>query len=900
MSVREKDSALGRACDTYRQTAYAAIEWINANERLVGPALPGLERSLKSKAMEGRRLANAAVRPMSVAVFGPSQAGKSFLVGKFITPNGKPAKVLFGEGDECVSKDFLSEVNPQGGRETTGLVTRFSLTPESAPPGHPVHLRLMGEVDVAKILVNSFVFDLTHTYGDPSMLDQIKVAERIDALEKRAGETPLPGMSMEDVLDLREYLTDNLKKHPYVTNTTLRDLYWPSMETLLPRLDTEGRLAALTLLWGGLKPLDSLYRRMKTALDSMQHTRIVHAPLSVIEDTTNGVLHVNRIYELDKPGSPGSHVVTVLLEDGGRTSLPQADITALTSELRVALDEAPWPFLEHTDLLDFPGARAREDSVPDKVFGGNDGGVLAKAHCFLRGKVAVLFDNYVADLDVNSMLLCLPDSNLEVRKLPDLVAGWVERTHGEDPTERKDRPTTLFFCMTKSDRLFNLSRGGSPSQAVENRMEVNIKEFTGWMEEWHPGRPFDNTYMLRNPNAGEVSDIFAYEGESQPGVVRLEEGLNPDFEKNTLPAYAKAMEENKLARSHIARTQDKWDSMLALNDGGVTLLANDLAPVCDPDLKFSQIDPRARRLRVDLRSVLTPYFVDNDIQTRVAERMNKAKAAFIHLQQSRSGSALGLFIQTLTVKEDTIRGAFLTYARRDQGDPGADGPVAATPAGGGSSNLFGFDLDSLDLGLPSQDPAPERAPPPKKKKEKAKRFGDFALSRWLDSLHDKARDESTLSAIGMTGTHFMTIVNELEAGCRRFNLAARMDERTDRVVALHMDPTMSATTIGLECSLIINEFVHDLGRREMTESPEPQWAERARALTTKPPAPKVGEFPTLPAKAEDIEAARNRNPRVWIQSFFNMTQESAASNEGLLVDPEQNAKLGALLARLED
>jgi hypothetical protein len=899
VSVREKDSALGQACDTYRQTAYAAIEWINANERLVGPALPGLERSLKSKAMEGRRLANAAVRPMSVAVFGPSQAGKSFLVGKFITPHGKPAKVLFGEGDNRVSKDFLSEVNPQGGRETTGLVTRFSLTSESTPAGHPVHLRLMGEVDVAKILVNSFVFDLTHTYGDPSLLDQSRVAEKIDALEKRAGDKALPGMTMEDVLDLREYLTDNLKKHPYVADTSLRDLYWPSMETLLPRLDMEGRLAALTLLWGGLEPLNSLYRRMKTALDSMKHSQVIHAPLSVIEDTTNGVLHVNRIYELDKPGSPGSQVVTVMLEDGGRTSLPQADITALTSELRVALDEAPWPFLEHTDLLDFPGARAREDSIPDKVFGGNDQGVLAKAHCFLRGKVAVLFDNYVADLDVNSMLLCLPDSNLEVRKLPDLVAGWVDRTHGEDPTERKDRPTSLFFCMTKSDRLFNLSSGGSPGQAVENRMEVNIKEFTGWMEEWHPGRPFDNTYMLRNPSAGEFSDVFAYEGESQPGVVRPEKGLNPDFEKNALPAYAKAIDENKLARSHIAQTQNKWDSMLALNDGGVTLLANDLAPVCDPDLKFSQIDPRARRLRIDLRSVLSPYFVDSDIQTRVAERIGKAKAAFTHLQQSRSGTALGLFIQALTVEEDTIRGAFLTYARRDHGESGEEGADVSAPAGSGSGDLFGFDLDSLDLGFPIQDPEPKQAPPPKKKK-KAKRFGDFALSRWLDSLHDTSRDESALSAIGLTGSHFMTIVNELEAACRRFNLAARMDERTDRVVALHMDPTMTATTIGLECSLIINEFVNDLGRREMMESPDPQLAERAKALTAKPPAPKAGEFPTLPATAADIEAARNRNPKVWIQSFFHMTHESAASSEGQMVDPEQNAKLGALLARLED
>ena len=34
---------------------------------------------------------------MSAAVFGPSQAGKSFLIGKFITPPHREAKVVFDE-----------------------------------------------------------------------------------------------------------------------------------------------------------------------------------------------------------------------------------------------------------------------------------------------------------------------------------------------------------------------------------------------------------------------------------------------------------------------------------------------------------------------------------------------------------------------------------------------------------------------------------------------------------------------------------------------------------------------------------------------------------------------------------------------------------------------------------
>ena len=41
-------------------------------------------------------------------------------------------------------------------------------------------------------------------------------------------------------------------------------------------------------------------------------------------------------------------------------------VAALTAELVVPLAERPWDSFEHTDLLDFPGARTREDiSDPD-------------------------------------------------------------------------------------------------------------------------------------------------------------------------------------------------------------------------------------------------------------------------------------------------------------------------------------------------------------------------------------------------------------------------------------------------------------------------------------------------------------------------------------------------------
>ena len=73
-----------------------------------------------------RKLARSAGRRMCVGVYGASQQGKSYLVSVLARPPGKSElRTRFGEE----TRDFVREINPQGGKESTGLVTRFSTVP---------------------------------------------------------------------------------------------------------------------------------------------------------------------------------------------------------------------------------------------------------------------------------------------------------------------------------------------------------------------------------------------------------------------------------------------------------------------------------------------------------------------------------------------------------------------------------------------------------------------------------------------------------------------------------------------------------------------------------------------------------------------------------------------------
>ena len=102
-----------------------------------------------------RKLGASSGRRNSAGVFGPSQAGKSYLVSVLGRSKDKPLLADFAGQ----TKNFIQEINPEGGKESTGLVTRFTIVRGTRDSAHPVELRLLTETDLVKIIGNSFLSD---------------------------------------------------------------------------------------------------------------------------------------------------------------------------------------------------------------------------------------------------------------------------------------------------------------------------------------------------------------------------------------------------------------------------------------------------------------------------------------------------------------------------------------------------------------------------------------------------------------------------------------------------------------------------------------------------------------------------------------------------------------------
>ena len=412
------DQKLVEQCEAGIKTLAGVDEWVRANPQAAGSSGEALLRESNRLARALRKEAATAARKMCVGVFGPSQSGKSYLISALA--QDADGSLLAALGDE--SADFIQDINPAGGKESTGLVTRFTLTPSGAPAMFPVKLRLLSELDIVKILTNTYYADCRHL--TPS--DEDALAARVDELAKKAkGEPWRASFSEDDMIDLKEYVTRNFRATAVVQK--LEHLYWPKAIHAAGRLAPEDRAALFEILWDEARPFTALYLRLSGVLDALGYPDEAFCGKEALLPRETSIIDVETLRGLGE--TEGTDSLELVTKDGRRVTAGRSEIAALTAELAITMRHKPDDFFEHTDLLDFPGYRsrlktdgvARELAKPDQI-----------RQFFLRGKVAYLFERYKTDLELTSMLLCIGPSNQEVQDLPAVINDWGVRCRRKD------------------------------------------------------------------------------------------------------------------------------------------------------------------------------------------------------------------------------------------------------------------------------------------------------------------------------------------------------------------------------------------------------------------------------------------------------------------------------------
>jgi hypothetical protein len=872
MSSTVNIEALAQKCATLESGFKDAITWINQKvnaERLQLDKVL-IEDELRRELFQLRKLSQSVTRPMCVAVFGESQVGKSYLVSGLAGNNGRVAVTFEGAPREL---DFLRDINPSGGEESTALVTRFTIHPIETPSGFPVAVRLHSQTDIAKIIANTYAFDVSSEWEKPLAREAIEA--HLSALEKTAGSDYEDTLREEEVWDLQDYFNTHLKKFE---NTRTLSSFWKRIARLAPRLKIERRAELFSIFWGQYPELTKLYLNLVQALARLNFSAKAFCQLDALLPSETSIINVKSLLDLGDPKA----VIRIMIPGGTMADIPKAFVTALVAELVIVVKQKPRDFFEYTDFLDFPGYRSRLELRLPKLLAEEPQKTLKELFC--RGKVDFLFRQYNVDQEVTGIVLCADDGTPEVKSIAPVVDSWIEATHGAKPADRVGRPILLFFCMTKFDRQFIDKPGDTGNEAArfDTRVNTSLLERYGnsadsWPMTWTPGHPFNNCYLIRNPTLDSAAKFIVSQPptETEPGV---ELSLRADG-NSRLQELKSAFGKAPKVQTHVRDPARGWDELLKLNDGGIDYLAENLTQVCSPEIKPQQINLRLKSISARISERLAPYYISTDVAKRLSEREEVYAQMIEHLDECLGRDRFGSLLSALCIDRVPLGNAlYVARATGFDSEATAEGPAAKK--GGLAGRLLG---------------AASLKPKLDGKRVTNSRFGATAVLTWINHMRTVAQSEAFADSIGVPTSIMKEIVVEISGAAQRKKVSEAIADRLERILHIeNADATVQKVTV--VASTIINNFVTTLGYQQVSIDKRPTVK---NADGVERPI-----FQPVPVVHDANGIGEQRSGFVfeyaidWCEALKSTVTENAQSQDGTAIDAKQNQRLGEILDQL--
>lgn len=855
----------------------AAGEWVQRNPDLVRNEQEGLLKELRRAGRLFRACGRAAGRKMCAGVFGPSQAGKSYLISALARGPRNQLEAVFG-GE---THDFLSEINPEGGKESTGLVTRFTLAPDQdTPEGYPVRLAMLSETDLVKIIANTYYADCEHK-EDP----QSDIGATLARLRELAHQKTGP-VDLDDLEDLREYLDNDFRAKPRVQE--LERVYWDEALELGPKLDLEGRVRLYALIWDEVEEFTALLRELLTALETLGHPETCFCAMDALIPRDKSIIDVATLGDVSANAAADLAIASA---NGIQTTLPRPVVAALTAELTIVMADKPAPYFEHTDLLDFPGYRSRYklDDVRKEL---KKDGMLREL--FLRGKVAFLFQRYCAQRELNSMLLCIGPSNQEVQDLPGVINAWVASTHGATPEDRQGKPVSLFFILTKFDMEFEDKKGAPSLEARwDNRLHASLLDFFGkqhdWPRQWTPSHGFDNIFLLRNPNF-RFEAVMDFSGDSETGI-------RPQRHEY-VERLKKAFMASPLVASHFREPERAWQEAMRLNDGGISYIRESLSQACDPEIKIRQLEQNVNACRDALVQRLKGFYRTDDRQELRRQKLALIVSLFKSLGKlEKQRQRLGLLLRSLTINDSRIYSLHASALRRFREMSAASAENAPENAAAQEIDFSALDLGALnpfeETGAASEEEQKNNIP-----EDESSAYAALIESKWVEELHKLADNPASQTYFMLAPELFSAFATELATGIERLRIRDRLASEFRKAAAYAN--TGKSGTARLQAAMagrIINEYVDWLGYNPRTSTASQRTIQLPGGQT-----PIVFQEKKAAQGLPDIGEQRAQYTQKWFQDWLNALAGLILDNINFdgkqTFNAAENDTLGRILAKL--
>lgn len=568
-----------------------AIQW--TTKHLQGDKLENSYNSLVNQRRQLKKIGYALADNPAAAIYGESQKGKSYLVSSLLSSKNSNFYVVDATG---IKYDFKNEINPLGqNKESTSVVTRFSSQYNWINDKYPVKVQLLSLVDVLLVLSDTYYSDLKN--------QNIITKERINTDLKgfnhyfESTNAVQKFIQEDDILDIKEYFEKHFKTQAH---SILASDYFDIVSKKIKNIPIHDWANVFAFLWNNNPLIIELFKKLVYKLQEIDFADSLYVPYKAVLRKHGTLLDVDRLIEINN-NSQGkeelyeadTEIFYIYNNQEQTKTVKKSFLCALTAELVFRLPDElkdDKSFLNATDLLDFPGARARlennESDINEEVV----------PEMLLRGKVAYLFNKYEANFKINTLLFCHDKDLASQRFMPTLLNNWVKSTVGESDADRnefisKTEKSPLFIIATKfnldlkiieADKPGNLDslnhRWNQRFTKVLSEEIINVNMYD-WFTNWTTSNKFfNNIYLLRDYYYSSEMQDQLYKGFSDDSRSEKEEikPLNyPEFREDLKQSFLR----HEFVKQHFDNPEISWNEATQINKDGTALIIENLTTV---------------------------------------------------------------------------------------------------------------------------------------------------------------------------------------------------------------------------------------------------------------------------------------------------------------------------------
>ena len=607
---------------------------------------------LKNKKRIIRKIVDSIDSKPVFALFGASQVGKSYLIKNILSVDGAPLNIELGPHNI----DFLKDINPPGtGAESTGVVTRFSIENYAPNPDFPIRAKLLNPKDIILILCDSFFSDLKSIDQYPSIQDFHDHGQALNT-KYQSADTHQDILVEDDIFDIKDYFEKNFYKFKYYTDNINQSHYWKLIGDVIHKIPREQWHEAFEVFWCRNEELTRLFNTLTAELARIQFAKEVFLEHHTVLRGHGEILDVQRLKEL----YTSQESCKGLNGHGEQIEIGISIISALSREVSLKCPEAlaeKKTFMENTDLLDFPGARSRlehtiasisDEAIPDM---------------FLRGKVAYLFNKYSSDFEINNLLFCTNDKQLDVNELPSLLNDWIENNIGNNALEREKNISSvavspLFVIFTFFNNQLKFDTTNDDKEDISYKWNTRFERFFeqelvtinhDWHTKWTSSNPlFKNFYLLRDYKYS--TDTFS--GFEDKGTETGIQANRIDFLEKLKTSFVR----HPFVQKHFDSPEQAFDEAALPNaDGGEKIIQN-LLPAATNFGKIKNYSTQLVKMKTNFLHLMDKFHYTDDLDKLRSKAIKESITVQLEMNRifSQNQEFFNEFLEVFMVREQDL------------------------------------------------------------------------------------------------------------------------------------------------------------------------------------------------------------------------------------------------------